>query len=395
MIVRALYRLAFQAPFPYRTNGHALKSAAAKRKIVGLLTQHRFGQDMIAPMVSIDETEGGYQFVTGLVEGPEPASNREVSETLSEFYEFFQQTGMPTWQIAPANPHAYTNFIRNSDGVLKLIDIESSIVSFTPPFGQLRAALKDGLYPVFDDVDFARLRRYVGSNREEMAASLGTGGLDEIDEAIDEAEAYSISWKESEPRIWGRIARGVYAFFNMSPLLRKLGEIVDGAEAKATSFLRSAVDRWEAEGRIDSARAMHLRGQIETSEVAALLKHLGAHVALSVALRFPFGSVARFLWVVYFRVSALYAFVRGRLTREQYAEARSIHSVPVMLISLIPGFGTIAYMASGTVRSTGLSRLLIDQMAAKMPFRLYRRLNLSKVTAPARSVAVPVPNTSG
>ena len=142
---------------------------------------------MIAPLVRIDETEGGYQFVTGLVEGPEPASNREVSETLSEFYEFFQQTGMPTWQIAPANPHAYTNFIRNSDGVLKLIDIESSIVSFSPPFGRLRAALRDGLYPVFDDVDFARLRQYVGSHREEMAISLGIGGLDELDEAIDDA----------------------------------------------------------------------------------------------------------------------------------------------------------------------------------------------------------------
>ena len=114
------------------------------------------------------------------------------------------------------------------------------------------------------------------------------------------------------------------------------------------------------------------------------------------ALRFPFGSIARFVWVVCFRVNALYAFMRGRLTREQYAEARSIHSIPVMLISLIPGFGTIAYMASGTVRSTGLTRLLIDQVAAKLPFRLYGRLGLSKVTAPARSVAaVPVPNPSG
>lgn len=395
MIVRALYRIAFQAPFPYRTNGHALKSAEAKRKIVGLLTQHHFGQDMIAPVLHIDETESGYRFVTGLVEGPEPASNEEVSQTLSDFYEFFQRSGLPTWQISPANPHAYTNFIRDRDGVLRLIDIESSIVSFSPPFGQLRAALRDGLYPVFDDVDFARLRQYVASSREEMAASLGSEGLDELDEAIDDAEAYSISWKESEPRIWGRMARGVYAFFDMSPLMRRLGRIVDGGEAMATSFLRTAVDRLESEGRVDSERAMHLRGQIETSEVASLLKHLGAHVALSVALRFPFGSVARFVWVLYFRVSALYGHARGRLTREQYAEARTIHSIPVMLISLIPGFGTIAYMASGTVRNTGLTRLLIDQMATKLPFRLYGRLNLSKVTAPAASVARPVPSPVG
>ena len=38
--VRALYRLAFQAPFPYQGRRDALEAAAAKRKIAGLLTKH-------------------------------------------------------------------------------------------------------------------------------------------------------------------------------------------------------------------------------------------------------------------------------------------------------------------------------------------------------------------
>ena len=388
-LVRALYWVAFQAPFPYQANGHALLAAAANRKIVGLLTRHRFGQDMIAPVLSIDEADGRYRLVTELVEGIEPESNSAVAETLSEFYHYFQETGLPTWQISPANPHAHTNFIRNRQGELKLIDIESSIVSFSPPFGQLRAALRDGLYPVFDDVDFIRLRAYLQSQREQLVASLTMGGLEELKRAIDEAEAYSISWKQSEPRIWGRIARTVYAFFNWSPLLRRAGRMVDGAEAMATSFLNAALDRWEVEKRIDAARAADLRDQIQTSEVASLLKHLGAHIALSVALRFPFGSIARFAWVAYFRLKARYDRARARITREEYAEARSIHSIPVMLISLIPGFGTIAYMASGTVRSTGLTRLLIDQIASKLPFRLYGRLGLSNLTAPRQEAARP------
>ena len=388
-LVRALYWVAFQAPFPYQSNRHALVAAAANRKIVGLLTRHRFGQDMIAPVLSIDETGGRYQLVTELVEGVEPESNGEVAETLSEFYQYFQETGLPTWQISPANPHAHTNFIRNRQGELKLIDIESSIVSFSPPFGQLRAALRDGLYPVFDDVDFMRLRAYVESQREQLVSSLTMGGLEELKQAIDAAEAYSISWKETEPRIWGRIARNVYAFLNLSPLLRRVGRTVDGAEAMATSFLNAAVDRWEVEKRVDAVRAADLRNQIQTSEVASLLKHLGAHIALTVALRFPFGSPARFGWVAYFRLKARYDLARARITREEYAEARSIHSVPVMLISLIPGFGAIAYMASGTVRSTGLTRLLIDQMASKLPFRLYGRLGLSNLTAPRQKAARP------
>ena len=388
-LVRALYWVAFQAPFPYQANRHALVAAAANRKIVGMLTRHRFGRDMIAPVLSIDEVEGRYRLVTELVEGVEPESNSAVAETLSDFYHYFQETGLPTWQISPANPHAHTNFIRNRQGELKLIDIESSIVSFSPPFGQLRAALRDGLYPVFDDVDFMRLRAYVQSQREQLVASLTMGGLEELTQAIDDAEAHSISWKEMEPRIWGRIARNVYAFFNLSPLLRRVGRTVDGAEAMATSFLNAAVDRWEAEKRIDAGRAAGLRNQIQTSEVASLLKHLGAHVALSVALRFPFGSIARFAWVAYFRLKARYDLARARITREEYAEARSIHSIPVMVISLIPGFGTIAYMASGTVRNTGLTRLLIDQIASKLPFRLYGRLGLANLTAPRREAARP------
>ena len=84
-----------------------------------------------------------------------------------------------------------------------------------------------------------RLRAYVQSRREQLADSLTMGGLEELDQAIDDAEAYSISWKEIEPRIWGRIARSVYAFFNLSPLLRRVGRTVDGAEAMATSFLNA------------------------------------------------------------------------------------------------------------------------------------------------------------
>jgi hypothetical protein len=83
---------------------------------------------------------------------------RFSEETLSELYQFFREVGFPTRQIAPGNRHAYTNFIRDRHGALKIIDLESSLVSVSYPMGELRAALRVGNFPVFDDVDFAKLR---------------------------------------------------------------------------------------------------------------------------------------------------------------------------------------------------------------------------------------------
>ena len=59
-----------------------------------------------------------------------------------------------------------------------------------------------------------------------------------------------------------------------------------------------------------------------------------------------------------------------------------MHSVPVMMLSLVPGPGFVAYMASSVLRRSGLTRLLIDQSAHKLPFSLYQRLGLGRLTAP-------------
>ena len=379
--VKLLYWVAFQAPFPYRGRRDALEAAAAKRKIAGLLTKHQYGRDMVAPVYEIRNGGSSYQLVSELVPGSEPASNREIEHTLSDMYSYFQETGLPTWQIAPANPHAYSNFIRTPEGELKLIDLESALVSTSYPLRELLPALRDGNFPAFDDVDFVRLRGYVGANATSLGASLGVAGLDELNEAIDVAEAASITWKQSEPRIWGRVGRRIYRFFDMSGPINAIGRRLDGAEVMATDFLRAAVDRWESEGRVDGVEAICLRERLGTSEIASLLKHLGAHLVISLLLRFPFGSLARFGWVLAFRLKARSDLTNGRITREEYAEARSVHTVPVMLISLIPGLGTVAYFASGTVRRSGLAGMLLDQFAYKLPFHLYRRMGLARITA--------------
>ena len=383
MPVKALYWLAYQAPFPYQGRRVSLEAAEAKRKVAGLLTKHRFGYDMVAAVHGIEDGDKGYRFVTEYIPGVEPESNSEVEELLSEMYAFFEEVGLPTWQIAPGNPHAYSNFIRKPDGQIKLIDLESALISTTSSFKQLRSAMRDGLFPVFDDVDFVQMHSYVDSHASDLEKTLGPRGFEELERAVESAQVASRSWRDSEPRVWGRAAAWIHRRLDMSGIISPIRRCLGGAEAKATAFLNAAVDRWEREGRIDGARAGSLRDAIETPEMKQLVGHMGSHLVLSVAIVVPIPglrSVARFGWTAAFRLKARYNLARGRITREDYRVARSLHSVPVMLIALIPGFGAIAYVASGTMVKTGLGRILIDQSAYKLPFGLYRKLGLARFT---------------
>ena len=390
--VRALYWLAFQAPFPYQARKDALDASAAKRKIAGLLTKHRYGRDMVAAVYEIHDAGGRYSLVTELVPGPAPQSNSEIEDTLLELYAYFQDVGLPTWQIAPGNPHAYSNFIRTQDGGLKIIDLESSLVSFSPPFRQLKSALRDGAYPVFDDVDFVQLRAYVTANKSELASSLGTTGLEELNQAIENAERDSLTWKQSEPRIWGQLARRSYRVLDMSGHIQQIRRSFSGAEGIARGFLESAVDVWKQEGRLDHLQAAELRRSALTPEVTDVMKHMGAHVFLSVAIAIPIPglrSVARIAWTLAFRIKARYALARRRISLDEYRLAKSIHTGPVMLLSLVPIFGEVAYAFSDPIMKKGLGWILVDQSARRLPLGLYRRLGLQRITAP------PLPKTTG
>jgi len=72
----------------------------------------------------------------------------------------------------------------------------------------------------------------------------------------------------------------------------------------------------------------------------------------------------------------------GRITIEQHRIGRATHSIPVMLLASVPGLGAVCYLASGPIREAGLAPLIIDQFLYKLPFGLYRRVRLSKITAP-------------
>ena len=176
---------------------------------------------------------------------------------------------------------------------------------------------------------------------------------------------------------------------DMSGWISGIRRSLDRAEAMSTTFLTSAVDRWEQEGRIDSEEATVLRASLETSEMGTVVKHMGAHMVLSVAIAIPIPglrSLARSGWTLAFRLKGLFGLATGRISREEYRVVRSIHTVPVMLLAFVPAVGAVGYAVSEPMLK-GPGKMLIDQAASKLPFKLYTRLNLARLTMPRRAKA--------
>ena len=103
-LVRLLYWIAFQAKFPYETNTAALESEKYRRQIASLLTVHRFGKDLVAPVTTIDCGHGSCSFVTEFVPGELAKNDEPAQKFLGEVSESFAEAGLSVWQVNPRNP---------------------------------------------------------------------------------------------------------------------------------------------------------------------------------------------------------------------------------------------------------------------------------------------------
>ncbi len=308
-LVRVIYWLAFQARFPYVGNQLAFNAAIYRRKMARKLTQHMFGEDLVARVLAVNDKGGKYEFVTEYVPGAKVENDPEVKNYLAKVSETFSQAGLSVWQINPHNPHAHTNLIRTPQGDLKIIDLESALATPFLPKGQRRSAIKAGNFPVFDDIDFPRMHAYLADNAASLEASLGPVGLRELEHDLGHLEDLIQSWKASEFRLWGRL-------FN-------------------------------------------LKGYLASREVNSAMRHLGVHLVISAIFRFPIGSAMRLFWTLSF-------WVKLQVHRLRHGpgpvpdHGPNIHNPLVMILSIIPGLGAVAYLASRPMRRKILVRLMLD-----------------------------------
>jgi hypothetical protein len=377
--VRALYRLAFQAPFPYTSNQAALEAARQRRCIVGLLTKFWFGRDLVSPVLDIhEETDGRQGFVTKLVRGTAPRDKKRARKFLKELTSRFLEAGLPTWQVTPYNFRAAGNLIEADDGSYRIIDLESNLVAPLVPLSGIVGAIRQGNFPAFDDIDGARLDAYLAEHAEEIEEALGEEESQALQEAAAAYAEAADQWHRGERRILSRALRFLLKLVDVPTWLRGLRRLTEGGQLKADVFIRKGIDEWAAEGHISDAEAAKLRQALRTPEVADVMMNLGAHMAMSVPLRFPLGSLARAAWTVVLRAKAEWAALRRK---RPAGSARQVHTLLVALAGLVPGFGAGAYLLAKPLRSNrSLAVIGSDRLLRKLPLRLYARLHLSALT---------------
>lgn len=374
-LVRLLYWLSFQAPFPYLSNIAALKAAQYRRRIAGLITKFFLGRDVVAPTLEVRPEGDGYAFVTEYVSGTSPRDRKQARAFLGRVTEAFIQSGLPTWQVTPNNPRAVGNLIETENGDYRIIDLESNVVTPMMPLSGLWGAAREAHLPAFDDIDVPRLRSFVCEHRTELKTTLGEKDFRALQKAINRYAWYERRWHESEPRLWGRIARFAARAVDVPAHIRRLRARAGGGQEMAEGFIRRGIDDWQQEKHLTAQQASALRDALSTPEVATVMVHFGAHMAISVPLRFPLGSIARALWTLTFRARLEWSVFCGKAEQRS---ARAIHSLPVALFAALPGVGGFAYLLTKPLRRhRALVVIAFDRMLRKIPFRVYQRLHLS------------------
>jgi hypothetical protein len=265
LITSILYRLCYQASFPYRATASAVWAAYFRRKALRLLTEYWYGVPCVADALYVRwDTESkafvlGTEYIAGhgpRLSSPDPyllqrwlgrrsLPPRPVDDmdTLVAFMDqlrsHLQESGFTgaQWQVDRRTLVATANCLHDGDKWV-VVDLESGVPAVTMP-QYLLQGLHMGRLPLFDDTEFATLWSYVERHEEAVSQRLGPEGLRDLRRVIKELEEHERLWKMGEiallrePRRWAR------------------------PEDRA-HIRRQALDRWLQEGRIspESARLM-------------------------------------------------------------------------------------------------------------------------------------------
>ena len=163
----------------------------------------------------------------------------------------------------------------------------------------------------------------------------------------------------------------------------RIQHALDGADHVAEAFLDCGLGRWETENRLSPSESEWLRSRLSSGEVKNALHHMGVHLVLSVAIAIPIPGLRSLAFWTKTLVTRL-----SRRARKAGVEASNIHTPAVMVLALLPAFGGVAYLASRPLRKRVMVRLMLDQIAVSLPFKLYARMRLGRWLAPSPKVAV-------
>ncbi len=224
LITNTLYRLCYQAPFPYRTTASAVWTAYYRRKAIRLLTEYWFGAPCVADALYVRwDAEAkafilGTEFVVGRgprvdsptsytceprrQAGPLPPEATEQMDALVVFMgrlrSHLRESGFigTQWQMDPGTLVATANLLYDGTRWIA-VDLESGVPALTMP-RYLGQGIRLGRVPLFDDTDFATLWAYVDRHADGLTQRLGPAKLHFFRHVIKELEMHERLWKTGE-----------------------------------------------------------------------------------------------------------------------------------------------------------------------------------------------------
>ncbi|KLU01749.1 putative transmembrane protein [Rhodopirellula islandica] len=220
MLTRVIYRIAFAAPFAYRSNRHAIHASFYRRRVVaGLLEREGSGVRVAKPLyVRFDRPRQAWVLAAEWIEGRGPIVKRDDSDEMSPLVGTMRQLedrlvgwGMhgSGWQVSPRALVSTANLLisdrpglRLFDGSngqdesegdlpgrqradLTIIDLESGIPAVLV-LRYLVLAWKQGSVFPFDDLDSKLLLRCVQGVEGEWRQD------------VDRLVVHTTAWKDTE-----------------------------------------------------------------------------------------------------------------------------------------------------------------------------------------------------
>jgi hypothetical protein len=351
-----------------------------------MLSEYWYGQRSTAGVLGVDRIEGRLALVSEFVDGRESKDRQAAKAFLTDLRDRFEEAGFPTWQIDPRQPRAVDNVLQVADGSFRIVDLESGLVSPLASRKTWNRAIRRQMVPFFDDIFFDVLRDYLVREEAAMTAAMGAAWVAELSEMVDDAETEVARWHATEPRIWNRLFAFAAGGFGIRSGIRKGRALWAGGNDKAMSWIDAGVSRWESEGRLSDTETAKLREQIAQPDFQQMMPYLGGHILLSIPLRFPFGCIIRPILVAGALGWSTLLLLRRKIDRVAWKRAFGIHSPLVMIVAAIPGFGTVAYLASEPIRRNRLMmRVMADAVLFKLPKQLYHKSGARKwIARPVR-----------
>ena len=205
-MTRWLYKLSFQAPLAYRNNEHAVATAYYTRKVVRNLTEFWFGTPRVAEAKYIrwDKKNEGWVLGTEFIKGRGPDPNQrgtkfeifDLTSYMDDLMEHLYEAGLygPMWQADKGLSVPTSNFLLNDQGEWIWVDIESAVPGLrllrNRPY--LKEAREAGFVPLYGDIDFVKLEKYVKAHRSELSK------FTKLKNNIKKLKYHMREWKRSE-----------------------------------------------------------------------------------------------------------------------------------------------------------------------------------------------------